>query len=117
MKKIFKRKPVAIYAYTASKNQEDLQNQIYRIENELLKSNIKNIKIYAESGNAVSFSKGSRPMLDKLIHDCESGLIKDVYIKSVDRFGRDVLKTLRTLRILRENGIRVFLMNEKICVK
>ncbi|MBC2259799.1 recombinase family protein [Listeria booriae] len=55
-----------------------------------------------------------RESFQKLINDCMNGDIDMVITKSISRFARNTLDTLRYVRMLKEKGVAVYFEDEKI---
>lgn len=69
--------------------------------------------VYADLGiSGTSIRK--REEFHRLITDCEQGKIDMVIVKSISRFARDTVDTLKTVRHLKDLGIAVFFEREKI---
>lgn len=56
----------------------------------------------------------NRPELQRLIKDCQDGVIDTILTKSVSRFGRNTAETISLLRELRAIDVRVIFENEEI---
>lgn len=65
------------------------------------------IKIYAECASGTQLKK--RPEYMKMLKACKQGKIGLILTKSVIRFGRNTLDTLKTLYELFNSGVKVFL--------
>lgn len=59
-------------------------------------------------------SRKKRNDFNRLVEDCESGLIDMVLVKSISRFARDTVDTLLVTRRLKELGIDVYFERERI---
>ena len=71
------------------------------------------VDIYADE--AVSGTQTlKRDNFNRLINDCMNGKIDMVITKSIPRFARNTLDTLKFVRMLKEKNIAVFFENEKI---
>ena len=70
------------------------------------------VGIYADEG--ITGTKSARPEFQRLIADCNAGLIDMVITKSLSRFSRNTLDTLNILRQLKERGVDVFFERENI---
>ena len=68
--------------------------------------------IYADYG--ITGVTSSRPQFQKLIGDCEQGKIDLILCKSISRFARNTVDTLKTLRRLKELNIAVYFERENI---
>ncbi|MEN6637353.1 MAG: recombinase family protein [Clostridiaceae bacterium] len=58
--------------------------------------------------------KSDRSEFQRLIADCNAGLIDMVIIKSLSRFSRNTVDTLNILRELKQKGVDVFFERENI---
>jgi len=70
------------------------------------------VAVYADEG--ITGTKSARPEFQRLIADCNAGLIDMVITKSLSRFSRNTLDTLNILRELKERGVDVFFERENI---
>lgn len=70
------------------------------------------VGVYADEG--ITGTKSDRPEFQRLITDCNAGLIDMVITKSLSRFSRNTLDTLNILRQLKERGVDVFFERENI---
>ena len=57
-------------------------------------------------------SKEKRPALQRMIADCEKGLIDRIMTKSLSRFARNTLDCLKYIRQLKDKNIAVFFEKE-----
>lgn len=69
--------------------------------------------VYADEGISGLSSK-HRPEFTRMLEDCESGKIDMILTKSVSRFARNTLDSLKVLRKLKELGIGVMFEKENI---
>lgn len=70
------------------------------------------VGVYADEG--ITGTKSARPEFQRLIGDCNAGMIDMVITKSLSRFSRNTLDTLNILRQLKERGVDVFFERENI---
>lgn len=71
------------------------------------------VDIYADEGiTGTQISK--RTNFQRLINDCMNGEIDMVITKSISRFARNTLDTLKYVRMLKEKNIAVYFEDEKI---
>ncbi len=70
------------------------------------------VKIYAERASGTQMHK--RPEFMKLIKACKQGKIDLILTKSISRFGRNTLDTLKTLYELFTLGVKVYFEKENI---
>lgn len=69
--------------------------------------------VYADEGISGTSTR-NRDEFNRLIADCEKGKIDMVLVKSISRFARDTVDTLKTVRRLKQLGIAVYFEREKI---
>lgn len=109
--------PVAIYIRTSSKSTYNNTSQLRQLESInkfLFEKNLCSLdeyNIYSEScKDSTPFS--SREQLSILISRIQSGLIKEVYVESFDRFSRnyDLLKVMKDLSL--QYGVKIFSTNK-----
>ena len=67
---------------------------------------------YADEG-ITGTSLRNRDQFNRMMADCEAGLIDMILTKSISRWGRNVVDNLRTVRHLRELGIPVIFEKER----
>jgi DNA invertase Pin-like site-specific DNA recombinase len=71
------------------------------------------VGIYADEGiSGRSMSK--RPQMIKMLKDARAGMFDVIFTKSVARFARNTAELLKTVRELRDLGIKVFFEKEQI---
>lgn len=70
------------------------------------------VKIYAERASGTQMKK--RPEFMKMIRACKQGKIDLILTKSISRFGRNTLKTLKTLYELLVLNVKVFFEKENL---
>ena len=71
------------------------------------------VGVYADEA-ITGTSRKKRDDFNRLIADCEAGLIDLVLVKSISRFARDTVDTLQVTRRLKELGIDVYFEREQI---
>ena len=71
------------------------------------------VGIYADEGISGT-SLQHRDEFNRMIEDCKSGKIDLIVTKSVSRFARNTLDTLKYVRMLKERNIAVYFEDEKI---
>jgi len=69
--------------------------------------------IYADEGISAT-TTAKRESFNRMLRDCESGLIDMVITKSISRWARNTLDSLKTIRRLKELGIPVLFEKENI---
>ncbi len=70
------------------------------------------VKIYAERASGTQIKK--RPEFMKMLKACKQGKIDLILAKSISRFGRNTLDTLKTLYELFNLGVKVYFEKENI---
>jgi DNA invertase Pin-like site-specific DNA recombinase len=70
------------------------------------------VGVYTDEG--ITGTKSDRPEFQRLIADCNIGLIDMVITKSLSRFSRNTVDTLNILRELKQKGVDVFFERENI---
>lgn len=75
--------------------------------------NWKNAGIYADDGKSATNTK-KRDDFNAMIEDCMAGKIDMVLTKSVSRFARNTVDSLRTIRKLKEKNIAILFEKENI---
>ncbi len=70
------------------------------------------VKIYAERSSGTQLKK--RPEFMKMLKACKSGKIDLILTKSISRFGRNTLDTLKTLYELFNLGVKVYFEKENL---
>ena len=70
------------------------------------------VDIYADPG--LSGKNIKRPNFQRLMNDCECGKVDMIITKSVSRFARNTLDCVKTVRKLKEMGIKVYFEKENL---
>ncbi len=70
------------------------------------------VDVYGDRGK--SGRNMRRPDFQRMLKDCEAGLVDMVIAKSISRFARNVIDCVATIRRLKELGIEVFFEREGI---
>ena len=113
----FKQLRVAAYCRVSTDSDEQLES--YEAQLAYYKDAIaKNPRwrfagIYADEGITGTLAK-KRPMFLKMIEDCENGKIDYILTKSVARFARNTVDSLKYVRKLRAIGIGVYFEEQAI---
>lgn len=114
---IIDRKRVAAYCRVSTDGEEQLSSYRSQVKyyTELIEKNPDWMMagIYADeaiTGTQVTKREG----FQKMILDCMAGQIDMVITKSISRFARNTLDTLKYVRMLKEKDIAVFFEDEKI---
>lgn len=68
--------------------------------------------VYADE--ALTGTKDTRPEFQRLLKDCKDGKIDIILTKSLSRFARNTVTTLKTVRELRELGVDVWFEKENL---
>ena len=115
--RLIEKKKVAAYARISMETEQlkhSLSAQISHYS-ELIQSNPEweYVGVYADDGITGRNTKG-RKEFKRLIADCEEGKVDLILVKSISRFARDTVDTLRITRRLKTLGIDVFFERESI---
>ena len=114
--KVSKMKRVAAYARVSSGREAPLHSlsaQISHYSGMIQKTpGWQYAGVYADE--ALSGTKDSRGEFQRLLADCKAGKIDMIIAKSVSRFARNTVTTLRTIRELRLMGVDVFFEEQNI---
>ena len=68
--------------------------------------------IYADNG--ISGTSTKRAEFQRLIKDCEAGIVDIILVKSISRFARNTVDMLNTIRHLKDIGVEVRFEREHI---
>lgn len=113
----FKRKKVCAYARVSTDSDEQLtsyESQInYYSEKIKTNPNWEFVGVYADEGITGTQIK-NRVEFQKMIEDAVSGKIDIIIAKSISRFARNTVDTLRIVRLLRNKNVDVFFEKENI---
>ncbi|HEY9059242.1 MAG TPA: recombinase family protein [Pseudobacteroides sp.] len=108
---------VAAYCRVSSASDEQLHSVKAQVDyyKEFITSNpdYEFIGIYADEGISGTLTL-KRDAFNRMIEDCRNGLIDMVVTKSVSRFGRNTVDTLKYVRELKSLGIDVYFEKENI---
>lgn len=109
---VFGQKYTAIYLRVSTQDKQDsgLASQQLALENYCKAQSIGNYQIYADK---ISGSKVSRPALDKMVQDCNSGLIDNVIVFSFSRFGRSLRHLIESMEYFQSKNIGFISISEK----
>lgn len=107
----------AAYARVSSETEmqnNSLENQIIYYTNHI-RSNPKYhfVGVYSDRGKTGTKIE-SRVGFKKLIRDSLNGKIDLILCKSISRFARNVVDTVETVRLLKDNGVRIIFEKENI---
>lgn len=108
---------VAAYCRVSTDSEDQLnsyKSQVKHYQREISKNKKwKLVDIYADEAITGTQVK-KREDFQRLINDCMNGLVDMVITKSISRFARNTLDTLKYVRKLKENNIAVLFEDEKI---
>jgi DNA invertase Pin-like site-specific DNA recombinase len=108
---------VCAYARVSTDNEEQLSS--YQAQVEHYTSYIQNnpawefCGIFADEGISGTNTK-KRVEFNRMIEDCMAGKIDMVITKSISRFARNTLDTLKYVRQLKEKGVAIFFEKENV---
>ena len=108
---------VAAYCRVSTDDEEQIKsyNSMVKYYTELIKNNNQWIFAGVYADKAITGTKvDKREDFQRLIQDCMDGMIDMVIAKSLPRFARNTLDTLKYVRMLKEKGIAVYFEVEKI---
>ena len=112
-----KRKRVAAYARVSMETEQLLHSLSAQVSHysALIQSNPEweYVGVYADEGITGTDTK-KRDEFKRLLKDCDAGKIDLVLVKSVSRFARDTVDTLKATRHLKDLGIDVYFERENI---
>lgn len=106
------QKKVAIYCRVSTQDKQDsgLASQQLALENYCKNQGIEIYQIYSDK---ISGAKTSRPALDQLIQDCDSGCISSVIVFSFSRFGRSLRHLIESMDYFQSKNIGFISISEK----
>lgn len=108
---------VAAYCRVSTSSEEQLSSYKSQVKHytDLISSNTEwhFVGIYADEAITGTQTK-KREDFQRLINDCLNGSIDMVITKSISRFARNTLDTLKYVRMLKEKNIAVYFEDEKI---
>ena len=107
---------VAAYCRVSTDDEDQIKSyeSMVRYYTDLIHNNKQWISAGVYADKAITGTKDTREEFQKLIHDCLDGKIDMVLAKSIPRFARNTLDTLKYVRMLKERGIAVYFEVEKI---
>ena len=113
----FERQRVAAYCRVSTDSEDQLSSYKSQVQHytEFIKSKNEWVfaGIYADEAITGTQTK-KREDFQRLINDCMNGEIDLVITKSISRFARNTLDTLRYVRMLKEKNVAVFFEEENI---
>lgn len=108
-------KRVGIYARVSTARVEQLRSlaaQVSASANDVYQRNDMLVRdIYIDVGSAKTGS--SRREFMRLLDDCKNQKVNYVITKSMSRFGRDTLESIKSIRMLQEAGVTIYFQEEK----
>lgn len=108
---------VAAYCRVSTDDEDQIKsyNSMVKYYTDLIKNNEDWIFVGVYADKAITGTKADkREEFQKLIHDCMEGKIDMILAKSIPRFARNTLDTLKYVRMLKERNIAVCFEVEKI---
>lgn len=108
---------VAAYCRVSTDDEDQIKsyNSMVRYYTDLIKNNKQWVFAGVYADRAITGTKtDKREEFQRLIQDCMSGKIDMVIAKSIPRFARNTLDTLKYVRMLKERNIAVYFEVEKI---
>jgi len=108
---------VAAYCRVSTDDEEQIKsyNSMVRYYTNLIKNNKQWVFAGVYADRAITGTKTDKhEEFQRLIQDCMSGKIDMVIAKSIPRFARNTLDTLKYVRMLKERNIAVYFEVEKI---
>lgn len=108
-----KNKITALYCRVSTDNQvTGLESQVRALTEYCKRNDISKYKVFEELG--VSGARTSRPVLDKMIQDCEAGRIDSVIVYSFSRFARSTKHLILALELFDKLRIRFISITESV---
>ena len=108
---------VAAYCRVSTDDEDQIKsyNSMIRHYTDLIQSNKEYIFAGVYADRAITGTKvDKREEFQRLIQDCMDGKIDLIIAKSIPRFARNTLDTLKYVRMLKERNIAVYFEVEKI---
>ena len=116
-RKRVERLRVAAYCRVSTDDEDQIKsyNSMVRYYTDLIQNNKEWIFAGVYADKAITGTKtDKRDEFQRLIQDCMDGKIDMVIAKSLPRFARNTLDTLRYVRLLREKNVAIYFEVEKI---
>lgn len=111
MKTTGQPKRAVIYARVSSENdRQDTSRQIKDLENYSISQNMKIVKIYEEHISGAKKIE-ERQVLTQCLEYCRSGNVDFLLLSELSRLGRSTLQVLRSLEILHQAKVSVYIQN------
>ena len=117
MRVISKKENVTYYARVSTENEE--QEDSYERQKEHFEQKIKAcpewnyVEGYSDWG-VTGTNAEARKNFMRMIADCRAGKINRILVKSISRFGRNTVDTLKYIRELKELGISIYFETQNI---
>lgn len=110
------RMRVAAYCRASTDDEDQIKSydSMVRYYTDMIKNNKDWIYAGVYADKAMTGTKDNREQFQKLIQACKDGKIDMVLAKSLPRFARNTLDTLKYVRMLKERNIAVYFEVEKI---
>lgn len=114
-----KKGKLRVAAYCRVSSEKDEQIHSYEVQTQYYAERIaKNpewtlVKVYADRGISGTSLK-HRDEFNKMIRACREGRIDLILVKSVSRFGRNIVDTLRVVRSLQQRGVGIIFEEQSI---
>lgn len=116
-RKRVERLRVAAYCRVSTDDEDQIKsyNSMVRYYTDLIQSNKEWIFVGVYADKAITGTKiDKRDEFQRIIQDCMDGKIDMIIAKSIPRFARNTLDTLKYVRMLKERNIAVYFEVEKI---
>lgn len=111
MKTMEQPKRAVIYARVSSENdRQDTSRQIKDLENYSISQNMKIVKIYEEHISGAKKIE-ERQVLTQCLEYCKSENVDFLLLSELSRLGRSTLQVLRSLEILHQAKVSVYIQN------
>jgi DNA invertase Pin-like site-specific DNA recombinase len=105
------RPTAVIYARVSSQNdRQDTKRQVQDLERYAESQNLRVLKVYEEHISGAKKIE-ERQVLSECLEYCTSHSVKFLLVSELSRLGRSTLQVLRSLEILHENRVSVYIQN------
>lgn len=115
--KAIERLRVAAYCRVSTDSEDQLNSYKSQVQyyTDMIKKNKEWVLAYIYADEAITGTQVTkREDFQRMINDCMNGEIDMVFTKSISRFARNTLDTLKYVRMLKERNIAVYFEDEKI---
>lgn len=114
--KRFERLRVAAYCRVSTDDEDQIKSYDSMVcyYTDLIANNAAWVSAGVYADKAITGTKDTRAEFQRLISDCMDGKIDMVIAKSIPRFARNTLDTLKYIRLLKEKNVAVYFEVEKI---